>query len=197
MNAADKFDYSDEDWQEIALAVEAVRPSLPMSSSERKQIRIAAKMYLGSVADFERMKAWDLETSAQWGAVEKHCQPLADALAVVMTQKMWQPDYLDKFSKTLTMLKIEAKILSGRERPTRPATGYYREIFEIWTKTFGGKLSRSTNQKNERYGPCIRFVYAVTHPVMGSDAPTLTYIPDLIDAEKQRRKLKVFQPVEA
>jgi hypothetical protein len=69
---------------------------------------------------------------------------------------------------------------------------FFRRIFRIWTEA-GGTLEFSrhpkTNNSTSRapQGPPVRYVQAVTSPVMGDDAPKLETIRSLIDREKRPR----------
>jgi hypothetical protein len=117
VTASERFDYSAAEYRTIERAVTAVRPNIMLTELERRQLRTEARIYLDNVSNFRSMQAWDLEGSKRWQAVEKHCQPLADALADAMADKSWVPDYIDSLPELLATLKADARIFSGRERP--------------------------------------------------------------------------------
>jgi hypothetical protein len=73
-----------------------------------------------------------------------------------------------------------------RERDL-PRMRYYRDLLELWT-AIGGRLAVSRDPNTQLLGgPTIRFILAVTGPVMGAAAPKREAIKAIITREKKRR----------
>jgi hypothetical protein len=69
-----------------------------------------------------------------------------------------------------------------------PRMRYYRNLLELWT-AIGGRLAVSRDPKTQLLGgPTIRFILAVTGPVMGAAAPKREAIKAIIAREKKKGK---------
>jgi len=78
-------------------------------------------------------------------------------------------DFLDRL-ECLAELDADATAKTGG--PGRPESNYFTEIFNVWVSA-GGGFRRSRNSKTGvPDGPFVRFIQAVTRPVMGKKAPT-------------------------
>jgi hypothetical protein len=76
----------------------------------------------------------------------------------------------------------------GRREQDRPKNVYYRAILHVWADMIGGKLRSSTSSNYVVSGPTVRFLLAVSIPVMGEAAPKSGTVADIIDREKKMRK---------
>jgi hypothetical protein len=83
---------------------------------------------------------------------------------------------LDRFEQHV---RFAAEGLNERSRPNHPRMKFYHVIFGLWLEA-GGALRRSRKSDQEPTGPLVRFVQAITRPVMGNDAPMPETILDLI-----------------
>jgi hypothetical protein len=77
----------------------------------------------------------------------------------------------------------------GRNERDRLKNVYYRQVLKVWVNMIGGKLTYSTlKPSNIVSGPTVRFLRAVTVPVMGEEAaPKPETIPGIIQREKRMR----------
>jgi hypothetical protein len=68
-----------------------------------------------------------------------------------------------------------------------PRMAFYRDVLTCWTGA-GGTLRYSRHPTSHALqGVLVRYLQAVTQPVMGDDAPKLETIRSLIDREKKLR----------
>lgn len=100
------------------------------------------------------------------------CGDLVTLLTEVEThlRKMGSDPYSGSVSKW--------KSVSGQ---LEPSVVFYQRILFLWTEFFDGKLkfSRRTGS-NQIDGPLVRYLIAVTEPVMGDKRPSLENIPDIV-----------------
>jgi hypothetical protein len=71
---------------------------------------------------------------------------------------------------------------TGRESEW-PRLRFYRDVLCLWTDA-GRNLRVSRTSAGDRSGPAVRYLQAVTGPLMGDEAPTLEGIRDIIKREK-------------
>jgi hypothetical protein len=83
---------------------------------------------------------------------------------------------LDRFE---LHVRFAAEDLNDPSSPNHPRMKFYHVIFGLWVEA-GGALRRSRKSDQEPTGPLVRFVQAITRPVMGNDAPKPETILDLI-----------------
>jgi hypothetical protein len=195
------FEYSEEEWSEIEAAVQAVGANMPKSA--RKWLLGEIRWYLAArTLETNDRRAWrkaaslnekvrkvisgmaerDLELLARAGFKEKHRQ--------AWVRDLYREDFvlLDSFRK-----RAEAQAEAYKRYPTEGAHFdnakfmFQFKILLIWTE-LGGELGISRHPKHGTVqGPLARFFRAVTVPVMGTSAPSLETLPDII--ERQRRFL--------
>jgi hypothetical protein len=90
--------------------------------------------------------------------------------------------FLSLIDRFAGFLEFAAERVDGQSGPDHPRMKFYEAIFSIWLEA-GGGLRRSRG--HEAGGPLVRYVQAVTGPVMGEDAPKLETIPGMISEAKK------------
>jgi hypothetical protein len=183
-NSCRTFDYSDQEWTEIELSAQPVRKG-PLTGHERHRLRQAGVLYLALSTSMEFLKQDKRVRNAKSEKIRKSAASLLEELvdfdARNNAKKFGRP-----FLQSLAKLRDDPPVLAPKNPPRED---YYREIFSVWIDNLGGtlKLSR-TADTHKLGGPLIRFFQAVTNPVLGTEAPALESICDIVCREKERRK---------
>jgi hypothetical protein len=180
-------DYSDQEWSEIELSAQPVRTG-PLTEHERRRLCQAGVLYLALSTSLEFLKqdkyARDTKSKQIRRLAANLIEELVDGDARNNAKK-----YGRRFLQSLVKLRDDPPVLAAKSTPYSPRENYYREIFSVWIDNLGGtlKLSR-TADTHKLGGPLIRFFQAVTNPVLGTEAPALESVFDIVSREKKRRK---------
>jgi hypothetical protein len=181
------FDYTNIEWADIAAAARGLRD---LSPADRRRLRYAAHRYLLGADDEGWLKGRLLKNSAAWKQVASLAEKLQSALAHASSFHVDSHKHLRRL-KMLTVLAKEATIFTG----PRPSVGrnevrndYYARVISVWMD-MGGQLKKTRNAMvaggpQVPGGPLVRFIQAVTKPVMGEDAPTPEGIASVIERQK-------------
>ena len=181
------FDYSDQEWAEIELSAQPMRTG-PLTEHERHRLRQAGMVYLA------------LSTSTEFLKQDKHARDARSEkirrLAASLIEELVDADASNdakkngrRFLQSLAKLRDDPPVLATKSTPYSSRENYYREIFSVWIDNLGGTLGLSrTADTHKLGGPLTRFFQAVTNPVLGTEAPALESIYDIVGREKERRK---------
>jgi hypothetical protein len=179
--------YSYYDSVEIDSSIRSVRPGQPLTDHERWLIWSAGNQYLVLSDGREWLKQRDARFVENWSNIHRLAGELANELAEAddRARNAKRPSF-GGLIKTLVKVQERATPHATRKDQYRFREEYYQEVLSLWLR-FGGKLRYSRNSR-KLSGPLIRFFQAVTGPVLGTDAPALESIKDIIEREKDRRK---------
>jgi hypothetical protein len=115
----------------------------------------------------------------------------ADYKRVLSVLDAWEWDT----SSAASLVVIINQFRFGQREQDRAKKVYYRRILRVWVDMIGGNLAHSTSN-SKRSGPTIRFIRAVTGPVMGEGAPKPETIRDILKWEAKLRKTKLWNWLE-
>jgi hypothetical protein len=179
--------YSDDNWAEIDSSIRSVRPGQPLTDHERRVIWYPGHIYLFLSNGREWLKQDVARFVENWSNIHRLAGELATELAEAddRARNAKRPSF-GGLIKTLVKLQDRAARFAERRERYRFPEKYYHDVFSLWLK-FGGKLRYSRNS-GKLSGPLIRFFQAVTGPVLGTDAPALESIKDIIEREKHRQR---------
>jgi hypothetical protein len=186
------FDYTAEQWMEIAQSLQQFLPKQETIETVRSQLRNLARSFLLDLVDDPRHKQRKISQLKHWNKASK----LADSL---MSELTWlarndphppdpsgeTPNPYNEASSALMKISVKAKgrtiavgkrIDDGYPTSTRKAA-YHSNVLQVWT-TLGGKLRISRHPSTGKIkGPLARYFSAVTKPVHGGSPESL---PDII-----------------
>lgn len=119
--------------------------------------------------------------------VEEHLQFLKNIGGTKRDQLTVRRDYADNFHDPLCTARDNAREYAEPEDPpfNNPRLTYEFEVLSIWT-SLGGELKVSRHPRTGKIqGPLARFFRAVTIPVMGTSAPSLESLPDIVQRQRK------------
>jgi hypothetical protein len=192
------FDYSQAEWSEIEAAARAVLPDgEPLPNAARVSLVENARYYRAEA--HSRMQPWPKERR-DWQKIVQLSEYLHQAVSAMIERRV---DWLTIFGaperardarrrlqhrlKGVSEIKLSAKFMLDNLSKTdrRPARAFQSSVLAVWT-SFGGELRSARHPKTGRPGgPLIRFLQAVTIPVMGASAPSLESLPAIIRRRKR------------
>ena len=84
--------------------------------------------------------------------------------------------------------------MRARKGKLDPERGWlYQELFDIWTKQFGGKLRASHTATG---GPCVRFIRAAMESVLPADKiPSVPTVRAVVKAYRRGSGVGMFRPL--
>ena len=100
--------------------------------------------------------------------------------------------YAEHAAQTAILLRSKVTRISaryGRREPAWHRLRYYRQVLAVWTNA-GGRLAYSRSSSGSRKlgnvvgGPTVKYLRAVTGPVMGATAPKPEGLATIINREK-------------
>jgi hypothetical protein len=181
------FDYTDEEWAKILVAIRRVSGSI--SDHKRRRLRSNAHLFRHEMSTGFLKKR--NETFAQrWLKVVKLTTELTDVLAAESNASAWLPPELKRYIASVDKLRryaaertatdalykfLKGRLsegdlqefchLSGAYSPYEPPLQkFYQATLDAWVDLFGGRLATSSNAKTEYSGPAIDFFAAVVNP---------------------------------
>jgi hypothetical protein len=105
------------------------------------------------------------------------------ARIVASTTRAWP---LEDFNRVVRRLLDGHDAQVARQQDIRLA--YYSALLRLWTEEIGGALKFSRHPLLQvPDGPLIRFLHAVTAPVMREDAPSLETLADAVIRERSKK----------
>ena len=184
------FDYSDQEWAEIESSAQWVRTD-PLTEDVRTRLRRAGEVYLTlHSTGREFLKQQELTSVVNWENIHGLAAALYEQLGEANARRTDDRRYR-QLLKSLAKLRDDASVLSVKSPPLPPREDYYREILGVWVDKLGGELGVSRETFTHKLGgPLVKFFRAVTGPVLASEAPALETISDIVDREKERRKMR-------
>jgi hypothetical protein len=189
--AGHAFNYSDAQWQaitfafrdgcgrtlrldEMVLLLDAANDylkDLPHHQPAAKRAEMLLRR-AKTATDFRRMLV-EAENDLGWGSIEQ--EERSKLLKLV-----------DRFIQTQ---EVNAELINlGAHGPTHPRAVFFECIMGSWVSA-GGRLRRSRDIDGRVGGPLVRYIQAVTSPVMGKAAPKPETIFKFIFSARESRRL--------
>jgi hypothetical protein len=184
------FDYSNQEWSEIEKAARSAR-NRPPPKRLRKELVDFACDYLGArLTRSQRRQAWQ--------KVVPQVDRLQQTISVIACGPL-QQHWLSVLSDIRCGAEIAVTLSEGDPFyfKNNPKMEYEFYVLSTW-RSLGGKLKISRNSGTGKIdGPLARFFRAVTVPVMGTLAPSLESLPDIVQRQKrfiasQKRTLPIL-----
>jgi hypothetical protein len=209
--AGSRFDYSDRQWQAIQSAVR--EGCLKPSDFRRELLLKDANTYLVNMPRHKplskRMEVWqrkahivdqfyrlagEIGTEREWPSAPEE-RP-ADMWRFIIGNDEYSK-FLETVGRCKQILAMEADHCQGSVHgPNHPRVAFLRSILETWLDAAGGLRASHGSRRDcmgAPDGPLVRYVRAVTVPVMGRAAPDLEAIYKLIRrTKKSLGKIFVF-----
>jgi hypothetical protein len=207
------FTYSRDQWNVIWRAVD--EGCLVPSSLRADYLLRDANLYLQDIRQHrpasEKVKAWQKaaevteqfyklanENSGDKTSKNPHSRP--DSRPMPLWRMVIGEDKYSQFLQTIKMCKTIAEhevrsIRLGHYGPNHPRYAFFEHILEHWLEARGGLRAGHASNVNRvglPDGPLVRYVSAVTGPVMGPEAPSPETIYKLIRRTKKQFE-KIFQ----
>jgi len=197
---ASLFNYSEEEWSEIEVAIQVVRKG-PLPKKARKWLVGEARWYLAARSQLiNERRTWQKATLLAerlrqliWGVAERDRQLMVRAgYSMKKSQATANIFYSEDLGAVARIRDSVEAVARGYERyPTEgahfdnPKLMYQFKVLLIWT-SLGGELRVSRHPKHGKVqGPLARFFRAVTGPVMGALTPSPESLPDIIERQKR------------
>jgi hypothetical protein len=197
------FDYSPAEWSNIEEPIRAIGQSLP--NEVREALVKSARRYRARA--HVRMQPWPKERR-DWQRIVQLSERLHQLVSVRVQGVVdyWNisgaPENAERLRRTLKdplkgilQIKLVAKDILDHASKTdhRPAQIFQSYVLTIWTH-LGGKLQSARHPATHKpQGPLIRFLRAVTIPVMGASAPSLESLPAIIRRRKRAEGISLTE----
>ncbi len=183
------FDYSEAEWAEIEISVQAVRRT-SLTTKEREALRAAARHYLSPRRAFRRA------LRAEWKKIGISFEKLRPKLSTCIEQTACVDDSNPKVTELRLMfasmalqhldglIRIASVLSDNPGRGDNPRLTYQSKVLEQWVR-LGGKLKLSRHSRTQKVqGPLARYFFSVVRPVMGASAPSPESLRDIIERYK-------------
>jgi len=179
------FDFTEAQWREIR---SAVRDGCAQPARFKERLLLGcANWYLDYRPRYRSASA----RSAAWKRVARLMRQTRAAMAIADPMEHLGPVFEDSVELDRRLERGQRFAdLRGREAVAgvplpRPRAEYFRDALSCWTDA-GGRLRFSrvgpeTKEHGRLGGPTVRYLQAVTRPVMKSEAPTLEGIRNIIE----------------
>jgi hypothetical protein len=186
-----KFDYTAEQWAEIAKSFEPLQPQEQVIERARVLLVWSAREYFLAAVNGPRHEMRKKLQSGHWAKVQSHADALMSQLRLLARDELGNvPPSIanfkmeNAFKEALPMLLylsvwarsrvVELGELIDDGFPKVSAKAYYQcRVLRLWTQ-MGGKLGISRHPvSGKTKGPLARYFSAVTQPVHGGSPESL------------------------
>jgi hypothetical protein len=154
------------------------RPVAERTKILRRQIK-AASEFRAAIAEAESVPHDD------WNLFpEETRRQLLSLIDFFVQSRTYSIEELNAIGRLQCFAQSRAAVL-----PAHPRAVYFHDLIQLWVM-LGGRLTYSRDSATKKPGgPLIRYMQAVTKPVMEKAAPTAEGIVKLISRERNWRKL--------
>jgi len=127
----------------------------------------------------------------RWRRIGDLTTKLAAEIKLLSPEAPWSARALDILQEVNNRPEIlyhaTRRAFRGTQDPHREFL--YWGVLRVWTDQLGGELKYSMSRKGKPGGPLVRFFTACVEPVLKADETPRAGIADIIDREKESRRL--------